>query len=95
MPSVVKEIDSVEEKVKNCEKKLDKLERRLRLANITDEERRKLKEDEKQLQNTLKGHQKQLRSLRWENMKSMAISVLIILMAYITYTVFWDTNNSN
>ncbi|XP_074647531.1 uncharacterized protein LOC141903316 isoform X2 [Tubulanus polymorphus] len=56
MPSVVKEIDSVEEKVKNCEKKLDKLERRLRLANITDEERRKLKEDEKQLQNTLKGH---------------------------------------
>ncbi|KAK2149174.1 hypothetical protein LSH36_463g02000 [Paralvinella palmiformis] len=90
MTGVVEKIEGVEACIQRCEKRLDDIERSLRLAELSDQERGDLESEEKILQKELDCHKKDLRSLRKENFKSMFISVCILLVGYGIYQMFWS-----
>ncbi|CAH1792164.1 unnamed protein product [Owenia fusiformis] len=78
-------IENKEEEISGVEKRLDRIERSLRLETLTDEERNDLIKEEKDLEKKLKSHKTEMNGLRKENFKNMILSVLILIMIYITY----------
>ncbi|XP_071107332.1 coiled-coil domain-containing protein 167-like [Haliotis cracherodii] len=85
MPSIVNQIETVQGDINRCEKRLDKLERKLRLQTHSDEERKALKEEEKDLRKQLDQNNKSLKNLRQENRKSMVVSVAILVLVLAGY----------
>ncbi|KAK3580751.1 hypothetical protein CHS0354_023031 [Potamilus streckersoni] len=90
MPTIVRQIETVEGHIQKCEDALDRIERSLRLEVLTDSQRQNLLEEEKQLKKKLKSHEQELRTLRKENWKSMVVSVIILGVVYISYTFFFQ-----
>ncbi|XP_067672302.1 coiled-coil domain-containing protein 167-like [Haliotis asinina] len=85
MPSIVNQIETVQVDINRCEKRLDALERKLRLQSNSDEERKALKEEEKDWRKQLDQHNKTLKNLRQENRKSMVVSVAILVVVWACY----------
>nr|KAI8741568.1 coiled-coil domain-containing protein 167-like [Biomphalaria glabrata] len=88
MKTIVTEIEDLEKSVAKCEERLDVIERLQRLTMMTHEERSELKQEKKLLEQKLVDNRKQLKSLRWENGKSMIISVMILGVLYAGWMMY-------
>ncbi|XP_031557863.1 coiled-coil domain-containing protein 167-like [Actinia tenebrosa] len=88
--SIVSQIEDIEKQLASCEDRLDSIERSLRLRAMSSQEREDLQEEEKKLKDKVVEHQKQLKSLRSENRKSMLISVVVLFLVYLAYTLIWS-----
>ncbi|XP_069119275.1 coiled-coil domain-containing protein 167-like [Argopecten irradians] len=90
MPTVTTQIAAVEADIEGCEKRLDEIERTLRLdVNITDSDRNDLKEEAKRVKKTLSNNKGELKTLRKENWKNMLLSVLLMGLVYLSYHYIW------
>ncbi|XP_033733678.1 coiled-coil domain-containing protein 167-like [Pecten maximus] len=90
MTTVATQIAAVETEIEGCEKRLDVIERSLRLDDdMTDPDRNDLKEEAKRVRKTLTNHKGELKKLRKENWKNMLLSVLLMGLVYLTYHYIW------
>lgn len=90
MPTIASQIESLENQIKQCEERLDSIDRSLRLEEITESKRQSLHEEDKRLKKQILSHEKELKELRKENWKSMLFSVLLMGLIYICYYQFWS-----
>ncbi|XP_005112630.1 uncharacterized protein LOC101849587 isoform X2 [Aplysia californica] len=91
MKTIVTEIEQLETEISKSESRLDDIERLGRLADMTDEEWSRLKVEKTQLEHQLVTNRKKLKKLRWENWKTMIVSVIILGAGYLTFTLLYNT----
>ncbi|GFN89345.1 coiled-coil domain-containing protein 167-like [Plakobranchus ocellatus] len=92
--TIVQQIEDIESEIKKNEERLDTIERMERLSTMTDEERSNLKQERKIIEKRLSNSRKQLKRLRWENWRSMIVSVVLLGMVYVSYIVITGTGSS-
>lgn len=88
MPTIVSQIEDLENKIKASEDQIDKIDRSLRLRNLSDVERNELENEMKHLKEEIEQQEKDLGALRKENRKSMAVSVAIFALLSLGYLLF-------
>lgn len=88
MVTVTQQIEEIESEIKKHEERLDTIERMGRLSNMTDEQWSDLKKERKNIEKKLESSRKQLKQLRWENWKSMVVSVVLLGIVYGSYVLF-------
>ncbi|GFS17076.1 coiled-coil domain-containing protein 167-like [Elysia marginata] len=88
MVTITQQIEDVESEIKKNEERLDAIERMGRLTNMTDEEWSDLKKEKKSIEKKLQSNRKQLKQLRWENWRSMIVSVMLLGVLYGFYLLF-------
>ncbi|XP_067026294.1 coiled-coil domain-containing protein 167-like [Acropora muricata] len=88
MPTIVSQIEDLENKIKASEDQIDKIDRSLRLRNLSDVERNDLENEMKHLKEKIEQQEKDLGALRKENRKSMAVSVAIFALLSLGYLLF-------
>ncbi|XP_059162212.1 uncharacterized protein LOC131945201 [Physella acuta] len=88
MNTIVTQIESLQKELEKHESRLESIERLGRLTNMTDEEMNRLIEEKKCLEKKIVENKKQLKSLRWENWKSMIVSVILLGVVYLGYTFY-------
>ncbi|CAL1534023.1 unnamed protein product [Lymnaea stagnalis] len=94
MKTIATEIEVVEKDIEKCEKRLDDIERMRRLTKMTIEERTQLKDEMKLLEKQILNNKIQLKSLRWENWRSMLLSVVLLGLVYLGVTIYYGPLNS-
>ncbi|XP_070577821.1 coiled-coil domain-containing protein 167-like [Ptychodera flava] len=86
MTSIVSQIETLEDNLKRFRDRLDGVEKSLNSSSISDKQRDLLEEEEQELTKTIEEHEKDLKSLRAENRRSMLVSVIILaFMAGVYY----------
>ncbi|XP_068730115.1 coiled-coil domain-containing protein 167-like [Montipora capricornis] len=88
MPTIVSQIEDLENDIKASEDQVDMIDRSLRLRDLSDGERSDLENEMEQLKEKIKQHEKDLGALRKENRKSMALSVAILALLSLGYWLF-------
>ncbi|XP_068681589.1 coiled-coil domain-containing protein 167-like [Montipora foliosa] len=88
MPTIVSQIEDLENDIKASEDQVDMIDRSLRLRDLSDGERSDLEKEMEQLKEKIKQHEKDLGALRKENRKSMALSVAILALLSLGYWLF-------
>lgn len=86
--SIATQIDEIEATIAEFEFQLDKIERSLRLDDLSATSRRSLKTEAADLKQQLDNQRSELRTLRKENLKSMLVSVIILAVAVAAYLTF-------
>ncbi|RUS79373.1 hypothetical protein EGW08_012864 [Elysia chlorotica] len=81
-------IEDVEAEIKKIETRLDEIERMNRLTIMTNEEWSDLKTEKKVMEKKIKSNRKQLKELRWENWRSMLVSVALMGLMYGAYLLW-------
>ncbi|KAH9519622.1 hypothetical protein Btru_003170 [Bulinus truncatus] len=89
MKTIVTEIEDVEKSLEKYEQRLDVIERLQRLTKMTYEEEFELQKEQKLLEKKIIEGKEQLKSLRWENGKTMILSVMILGFVYLGITVYY------
>ncbi|XP_013406149.1 coiled-coil domain-containing protein 167-like [Lingula anatina] len=92
MPTIVQQLEQVQANVAECEHRLDKIERLLRLEELADNERNSLLAEEKVLKKTIAQYDKDMANLRKENRKTMLLSVILFTSVFIGYLYFYGEN---
>ncbi|XP_078696533.1 coiled-coil domain-containing protein 167-like [Branchiostoma floridae x Branchiostoma belcheri] len=87
-PRITEQIEVVENRLQRSRERLDQLERALRLQFMTDKERQSLEEEEETLRKTISLDENSLSTLRSENRRTMLMSVMILVLLYIGYSIF-------
>ncbi|KXJ10221.1 coiled-coil domain-containing protein 167 [Exaiptasia diaphana] len=88
--TIVTQIEDIEKKIASYEDRLDSIDRSLRLREMPSQEREDLLEEEKQIKRDVQECQQQLKSLRSENRKTMLVSVVVLAVVYLVYSLFWS-----
>ncbi|KAH3852994.1 coiled-coil domain-containing protein 167-like [Dreissena polymorpha] len=88
MPTIVSQLETTEKDISSLESRLDTIERRLRISNLSDDQIKSLEKEEKDLQKKLKDKRQSLSGLRVENGKNMVISVVLLGLIVLVYYVF-------
>ncbi|XP_078001266.1 coiled-coil domain-containing protein 167-like [Glandiceps talaboti] len=78
MPSIVAEIENLEDNLRRFQDRLDGVERSLRTGRLSEKQRELLLEEEEDLHKSILENEKDLKTLRAENRKSMLMSVFIL-----------------
>lgn len=86
--SIATQIDEIEATIAEFESRLDKIERSLRLDDLDATSRRSLKSEAVDLKHQLESQRSELSTLRKENLKSMLVSVIILVLAVAAYLTF-------
>lgn len=86
--SIATQIDEIEATIAEFESRLDKIERSLRLDDLDATSRRSLKSEAVDLRQELDNQRSELSTLRKENLKSMLVSVIILVLAVAAYLTF-------
>ncbi|KAL4238325.1 hypothetical protein ACF0H5_003036 [Mactra antiquata] len=89
MPTIVSQIDEVEKHLQTCESRLDNIERKIRITDLTAEQLKSLKQEEKELQREQKKYETKLKTLRKENGKNTFLSFVILGLIVMLYYMFW------
>ncbi|CAH1240415.1 Hypp6015 [Branchiostoma lanceolatum] len=87
-PRITEQIEIVESRLQRSRERLDQLERALRLEFMTDKERKNLEDEEETLRKTISLDENNLSTLRSENRRTMLMSVMILVLLYIAYSIF-------
>ncbi|XP_032221669.1 uncharacterized protein LOC5520756 [Nematostella vectensis] len=90
-PTIVSQIEDIEQKIASYEDRLDSIDRSLRLRQISSLERDSLTEEEGSIKEQIKEHQNQLKQLRGENRKTMLISMIMLGVFYLVYLLVWPS----
>ncbi|BFZ07764.1 hypothetical protein BsWGS_10803 [Bradybaena similaris] len=90
MKTIATEIDKIEQEIKTCETRLDAIERQCRLTNMTSEKWKTLQEEKTALERKLVDKREQLKGLRWENWRSMLVSVILLGFVYLVFYFFYS-----
>ncbi|XP_060581527.1 coiled-coil domain-containing protein 167-like [Ruditapes philippinarum] len=91
MPTIVSQIEIAEQELLSCESRLDKIERKIRISDLTDIQLKALEKEEKELQKEKKKHETTISQLRKENGKNTFISFVILGLILIIYYTFWSS----
>ncbi|XP_052770158.1 uncharacterized protein LOC128209931 [Mya arenaria] len=89
MPSIIAEIEVAEQEIQLCEKKLDRIETRLRVSELTDDEIKMLQLEERTLKKKVQSKRDSLSTLRKENGKTTFLSFVMLGIICLIYYVFW------
>lgn len=87
MPTIVSQIEDLENNIKASEDEMDMIDRSLRLRRLSENERLDLEHKMKQLQEQIKENERDLGRLRKENRKSMLMSVAILALFIVAYLI--------
>lgn len=87
MPTIVSQIEELENNIKASEDEMDMIDRSLRLRRLSENERLDLEHKMKQLQEQIKENERHLGRLRKENRKSMLMSVAILALFIVAYLI--------
>lgn len=87
MPTIVSQIEELENNIKASEDEMDMIDRSLRLRRLSENERLDLEHKMKQLQEQIKENERDLGRLRKENRKSMLMSVAILALFIVAYLI--------
>ncbi|KAK3778996.1 hypothetical protein RRG08_034254 [Elysia crispata] len=93
--TITQQIEDIESEIKKNETRLDVIERMGRLTEMTDEEWSDLKKEKKSIEKKLHSSRKQLKQLRWENWRSMVVSVLLLGIIYGGFVLFTNSRGES
>jgi len=88
MPSIVNQIEKHEAEIAEIQKNVDTLEKRLRLYDLSEEERNDIEDKKKTQDEILQKHKSDLSALRFENIKTTIMSVTLLAVIALIYFVF-------
>lgn len=86
--SIVTQIETHEAKLREAEEILERVEKQLRLFDISDEERKSLEKEQAKVQKDIENHKSELKSLRFENFKTGIISFVVMFVIYAIYSAY-------
>ncbi|CAE1267252.1 RRP36 [Acanthosepion pharaonis] len=87
MPSIFGQIEAVEKGIKACRTHIERIDKSLREKHLTDEERLSFLDCQDRLRNQIKKHEKELKALRYENLKSMILAVIFFCILCVIYAI--------
>ncbi|XP_042334977.1 coiled-coil domain-containing protein 167 isoform X1 [Sceloporus undulatus] len=84
--SVAQQVDSLEDKLTQCREALEEVDFKLRREELTPERRESLEKEKSLLVTKAEAYEKELKGLRQENRKIVALSAAIVLLVVVIYT---------
>lgn len=86
--SGMSDFDAAEDAIKECYRRLEILEKKLRFQPMTDEERDQSEKDLIKLKDILKEQENDIRLIRKGNQTSTFIAVLLIFASFLIYGIY-------
>ncbi|XP_058039619.1 coiled-coil domain-containing protein 167 isoform X2 [Ahaetulla prasina] len=80
------QVESLEDKLTLCRQALEEVDFKLRREELTSARRESLEKEKNMLETKAEIYEKELKMLRHENRKTVALSAAIILLVFIIYT---------
>ncbi|KAM6463916.1 coiled-coil domain-containing protein 167 [Liasis olivaceus] len=84
--SIAQQVESLEDKLTLCRQALEEVDFKLRREELTSARRESLEKEKNLLETKAEIYEKELKMLRHENRKTVALSAAIILLVFIIYT---------
>lgn len=88
MPTITSQIETIETNLKEYRSQLDSLNEKLSNEEHTMEQRKKFREDVRHISAEVEQYERELKSLRKENFKTMLTSVIIFALCIIVYMLY-------
>ncbi|XP_013909589.1 PREDICTED: coiled-coil domain-containing protein 167 isoform X2 [Thamnophis sirtalis] len=79
-------VESLEDKLMFCRQALEEVDFKLRREELTSARRESLEKEKNMLETKAEIYEKELKMLRHENRKTVALSAAIILLVFVIYT---------
>ncbi|XP_026551189.1 coiled-coil domain-containing protein 167 [Pseudonaja textilis] len=84
--SIAQQVESLEDKLTLCRQALEEVDFKLRRKELTSARRESLEKEKNMLETKAEIYEKELKMLRHENRKTVALSAAIILLVFVIYT---------
>ncbi|XP_060610060.1 coiled-coil domain-containing protein 167 [Anolis sagrei] len=84
--SVARQVENLEDKLMQCREDLEEVDFKLRREEMTPERRESLEKEKCLLTSKAEAYEKELKVLRQENRKIVALSAAIVLLVVVIYT---------